>query len=282
MLTSKKYTISDLKNIITESNNESKPVIGKNVIRDDASNNTKAVKDIMKATQDSQPKSNQKRTDDAQNENDTNKTTLDLKFDYEPSKQYKERVKSQVHGFPSVDNEKNSDVNDYDALDTETNKKFYDDASKNRKNINKKEQEDKHAGLKTHNLPKEEFKNDTLYTESKKMKRLHFKKTTFLSEAQMLKKIPEDYKKDGNKFIMKDATNTEYVVECVVDDRFNFAKFNVLSKFNKENVNEELNRIKSLYEYNSSDYSSGTSSRSRKQEDTKLNEMVSRIKDLEK
>ena len=282
MLTDKKYKISDLKSIIAESYNESKPVYGKNVIRDNAKNNVKAVDDIKKETDKFNPKSlrDENKTNPTE-EKDVNKTTLDVKFAYEPSDDYKKRVKSQVEGFPSVDNKKNTDSKDYEGLDYDGNEKFYKNTLEVRKDINKKEADDKHAGLKSNNLPKENFKNNTLYTnENKKMKRLHFKNTQFLSEESMLKKIPEDYKKDGNKFIMKDSTGTEYMIECIVDDRFNFAKFNVLNKINKKQISEELTKIKNLYEYESGNCFNSTTSKLRKDENANLNEMIDTVKKL--
>lgn len=50
MLSEGVYTISELQRILAESANESKPKIDPKVIRDDAQNNAKAVKDIMKET----------------------------------------------------------------------------------------------------------------------------------------------------------------------------------------------------------------------------------------
>ena len=45
-------------------------------------------------------------------------------------------------------------------------------------------------------------------------KRLIFKKTTFVNESQMLSRIPEEYKVDGQKIYMKDCKGNEYIVEC--------------------------------------------------------------------
>ena len=108
--------------------------------------------------------------------------------------------------------------------------------------------------MKSHNLPKETFKDNTLYTnESRKMKRLNFSKTVFLNEAEMMKKIPDDMKIDGNKFYMKDAVGNEYLVECVKDKAINdIIHTKVVDYKNKEKIDETFKRMKELYGYKSS------------------------------
>lgn len=88
------------------------------------------------------------------------------------------------------------------------------------------------------------------------MKRLHFKNTTFLNEEQMLKRIPEDYKFDGNKFLMKDSKGNEYLVECKKDSLCeSYIHTNVLDhNCGKETVNEALEKFNHLCGYKSSDF----------------------------
>lgn len=277
----KRYSFSELIKVINESQ-EFKPVMGKNVEGDDKKNNGKAVKDIMKETGDYNGGLEEKdRKTNPEDSVDLNKTTLDVNFAYEPSDEYKERVKAQVKGFPSVENEKNTDIKENESLDFDGNEKFYDDQKEKREKVAKAKQDDKHAGLKSHNLPKENFEDKTMFkNENKTMKRLHFKNTVFLNEAQMLKKVPEEYKVDGNKFYMKDAKGTEYLVECVKDKVVDYVYTNVLSVTNKEKINEEIDRMKSLSDYKSSEYFKESSSESRKAETVKFNEMLQRVKDL--
>lgn len=274
MNTKDKYTFSELNKIIKEST-DNKPVIGKNVIKTDAQNNVKAVNDIIKSTIKEQPKDNSKRKTNPELEKDLNRTTLDLKYTTEPSKEYKDRVKAQVHGFPSVENEKNSDAKDNESLDYEGNENFYDEQSeKNKKIVNNSEKE-KQAGLKSHNLPKETFKINSLFNENK-LKRLYFKNTIFLSESQMINRIPEDYKIDGNKFIMKDSIGNEYIVECVVDDTFKYKKINVLSYINKNKLNEQFEKMNKLSNYTRS--SNNTNSMTRLNEETIISKMIDTVK----
>ena len=256
MLQEKKvYTLSEFCRVLKESQ-EFKARKGKNVEREDKKNNEKAVNDILKQGKKFDGGlSDKKKKENPRDITDYNKTTLDNDFAYEPSKEYKNRVKAQVHGFPSVKNEKNSKIKEEnDSLDFEGNEDFYEQNAEKRKEVADARQTDKHAGLKSHNLPKETFKDNTLYTnESKKMKRLNFSKTVFLNESEMMKKIPDDMKIDGNKFYMKDAVGNEYLVECVKDKAIqDLIHTKVIDYKNKEKINETFKRMKELYGYKSS------------------------------
>lgn len=256
MLQEKKvYTLSEFCRVLKESQ-EFKAKKGENVESEDKKNNEKAVNDILKQGKEFDGGlSDEKKKENPRDITDYNKTTLDNDFAYEPSKEYKDRVKAQVHGFPSVENEKNSKIEEEnDSLDFEGNKDFYEQNAEKRKKVADARQTDKHAGLKSHNLPKETFKDNTLYTnESRKMKRLNFSKTVFLNEAEMMKKIPDDMKIDGNKFYMKDAVGNEYLVECVKDKVINdIIHTKVVDYKNKEKIDEAFKRMKELYGYKSS------------------------------
>ena len=281
---SKRYTFGELNRILMESHNEFNPKIGDKVESEDKKNNEKAVDDIMKQSKEFDGGiTDKKKNTNKEDIQDFNKTTLDVEFASEPGEAYRERVKAQVHGFPSADNEKNSKIKeDNKSLDFDGNEKFYDTQKKKSEEISDKEAELKHAGLKARELPKEDFKNDTLFKENKTMKRLHFKNTVFLSEAQMLKKVPEEYRTSDGRFIMKDASGTEYLVECSYNKEFNHGKLTVVNKTNKEQINEQLDRMRELFDYNSSSYMGGTTSSSRKTEAQGLSEMINRVKDIEK
>ena len=256
MLQEKKvYTLSEFCRVLKESQ-EFKARKGENVEKEDKKNNEKAVNDILKQGKEFDGGlSDEKKKENPRDITDYNKTTLDNDFAYEPSKEYKDRVKAQVHGFPSVENEKNSKIKEENnSLDFEGNEDFYEQNAEKRKEVADARQSDKHAGLKSHNLPKETFKDNTLYTnESKKMKRLNFSKTVFLNEAEMIKKIPDDMKIDGNKFYMKDSVGNEYLVECVKDKVINdIIHTKVVDYKNQEKIDEAFKRMKELYGYKSS------------------------------
>lgn len=264
MLENKVYSFSELKTILNEEKqkNEFKPKFGKGYsVKTEENQNEKAVKDIATDTKefDGGLKDNVTRRNNPEGIDDKNKTTLDYDYAYEPSDTYKERVKSQVHGYTSKSAEDN-DKEDDQVGDFEGNKDFYEKRKEIRNQNAEDEYEDKVAGLKTSKLPEktkqETFKDKTLYTESKKMKRLHFKNTIFLNESQMLQRIPDDYKVDGNKFIMKDSKGNEYLVECKKDSLCeDYIHVNVLEHYcgNKVIV-EQLDNFYRLAEYKSSNY----------------------------
>lgn len=258
----KVYNFSELRTILSEEKmkNEFKPKVGKGYSRDaDAKENEKAVKDIAKRTKefDGGLRDEAKRKTNPEGIDDKNKTTLDYDYSYEPSDTYKERVKAQVHGYTSKSAEENAKKDEFKkAADFEGNKDFYDKRKESGNKDAQAKQEYKHAGLKAHNLPKETFKSKTLFTENQKMKRLHFKNTTFLNEEQMMKRIPEDYKVDGNRFIMKDSKGNEYLVECKKDTLCESYIHTNVVKHNcgKQVMNEELEKFNRLMGYKSSDY----------------------------
>lgn len=278
------YTFGDLKRVIKESTNEFKPKMGANVIRDNARNNVKAVKDIEKEVKEDDKKVN------TPEDVDYNRTTLDAEFADEPGEAYIARVKAQANGFPSVENEKNSKIKDENqGLDFSGNERLYDDLKKRNAEFTKREVERAHAGLKSHNMPKKDFENPNMFkenkdsdmTDNKKMKKLYFKHTKFLSESQMIKKIPDEYKVDGNKFIMKDASNNEYLVEWTVDSKFNYGEAKVLHHINKEQLNEDMKRIKDMFNYKSSDVFQTTNAQSRLNEEKKLGSFIDEVRKID-
>lgn len=274
----KVYTISEFCKVLRESQ-EFKARVGANVESEDKKNNEKAVNDILKQGKefDGGLTDDKKRRENPRDITDFNKTTLDVNFAYEPSKEYKDRVKAQVHGFPSVDNEKNSKVKEENkGLDYDGNEEFYKQNEKKSKEVAKAREEDKHAGLKSHNLPKETFKDNTIFGESKKMKRLNFSKTVFLNENDMVKRIPDDMKKNGNKFYMKDSAGNEYLVECVEDNVIkDIIHTKVVDYTNNKKLDETFNRMKELWGYKSAD----NNTRSSINENENVSKMINETKD---
>lgn len=256
------YSLRELMQVIKESTNEFQPKVGDHVTGDTKS--IKANKDSIKKMEKDVADFNGE-IDEKENETlkigdenlDHNMTTLDMKFGMEPSKSYKERVKAQVHGYPSKDNEemhKDDDENESEAF--EGNKKFYDDVKKRKMERSDDEVELKHSGLAARTFPKERFKSNHAFesktpkqntNEIKKMKRLNFKSTVFESKDAMKKLIPDPYKTDGNQFIMMDKEKNEYLVEWVGKGNNGIAE--VRDYRNESKINEDFNRIKELMNY---------------------------------
>ena len=258
----KVYTLSEFCKVLKESQEFKAKKGSETIDSENKKNNGKAVNDILKqgkefdgGLSDKGKRENYRDTDDF------NKTTLEADFAYEPSKEYKDRVKAQVHGFSSVDNEKNSKIKEENkGLDFEGNEKFFKDREEVATKRSERKYNQKKAGLATKEQAKndkdfdKELKDNTIFTnENKKMKRLHFSKTVFLNESEMLKKVPDDMKVDGNKFYMRDSVGNEYLVECkrdkVVKD---YIHTNVVDFRNDNLLKEEINKMKQLAGYKSS------------------------------
>lgn len=94
-----------------------------------------------------------------------------------------------------------------------------------------------------------------LMRESKNLKTVYFKKTQFLTEGHMLSRIPDEFKNEGEKFIMKDKTGNEYLIE------WKNSAGRILEHSNKSGFDESINRIKRLYEYKSKDTETNNASR---------------------
>lgn len=242
MLENKVYSFSELRTILTEEKNEFNPKYGKGYSSGtEEKENEKAVKDMTKEAE----KMGKTDTDTAAKEPENIKyhrgTTLEYNYNNEPDsegfKQYKARVKK-------------------DVCTSDENEKIFNAIKKNKEEHDKDELDYVHAGLKAHNLSKDNFKHNTLFTESRKMKRLHFKNTTFLNEEQMIKRIPDDYKVDGNKFLMKDSKGNEYLVECKKDAICeSFVHINVIEhNCGKQVLDEALAKFNHLSGYKSSEY----------------------------
>ena len=81
----------------------------------------------------------------------------------------------------------------------------------------------------------------------KKMKRLNFK-NKFTTNEDMLQLIPENYKTDDHTFLMTDGNKT-YKVRWDKDIK----EGTILGYKNKEQINEDIHKMKKLYNYDYSD-----------------------------
>lgn len=247
-----RYTISELRNALKESSSEFKPKIGDGVESGNKTNNGKAVNDIQKSVSeyDGGVKVVNRKFDKPA---DRNKTTIDLKFnEVQPGKEWEDRVEANVHGFPSVENEKNSDAKKNESLDYEGNKEFYDWRKELQDDRAEEDNWKETAGIAGNK------KRPEIFEGKKTLKRLKFKRTVFENAQKAIDKVPEEYKTDGNRFIMMDAQGTEYLMECTIDKEFGYAKVEAKKRLNESKAEDELNRMRSLYGYQSSDYFTST------------------------
>jgi hypothetical protein len=237
------FSIKELKQMINENSNEFKAKIGKDVEKENKSNNEKAVKDAKKRSgaEEAKPKESKFQ------KNDFNRTTLDSKFDVEPCSDYKKRVHAQAKGYTSTTEENNGieKVGEF-------NDAFYKASKESNKERSENEKKFKQSGLRGRELPEKVFDSENMY-ESKSVKTARFKKTEFLTEEHMLSKIPDELKKDGNVFKMVDKNDNTYIVEWKKDIYKNESNPVILEHINNKMVNETLEKMKRLYNFKSTD-----------------------------
>lgn len=248
------YTISELLNEVSNTKQEFKAKVGNGVESSNKREQEKAVRDITKdAEKMDNPRRNQKDKElPAVEPNDYNKTTMDVRFEADAPQSYKDRVRAQALGYPSVQNMNNNDYATY--LDFDGNKDFYNDRKKMSDHRNEIEKQERESGLKARLKTATDYSNKTMFENKDYLpkKRLVFKNTMFLSEDQVIKAVPEDYRIDENRFYMQDKTGTDYLVECKADP-FGYVHVEVVNRLNKTEVNEELDKMRRLADYRYSD-----------------------------
>lgn len=260
----KKYSVSELKRIIAESANEFKPVMGKNVEKDNKTNNEKAYKEMTKATEKYDGGARKENSKHAYPNND-NKGMQDLEY-LNMNDDFKNKVKSQMKGYTSADAEKkhkndefgNADYNEITNMEEKN------------KSMRKGKEIAKEIGLTSREIDKKEFEKQSNSVFENKVSVLKFKNTVFMTEQHMMQRIPDDFKVEGRKFIMKDKNSNEYLVEWAEEP-----KILCTSK-----INEQTNRIKELFTYKSNVKQS--TNQTRITENNKFNDMLGKARSLMK
>lgn len=238
----KSYKVSDLKKIIRESISEFKPKVGPNVVSDNKKNNEESYKEAEKTVEDANKLV--KKDETKFEKHDYNRTTLGYNPRVEPTKEYKDRIDAQAKGYTSELEEKN-DIEK--AADFESNEKIVKAIEDEEDVINKEKETLGKSGLQGSKI--DQPKKNTLYESAPKPKRLRFKQTKFLNENHMLSRIPEEYKKDGQKIYMTDCEDNEYIVECKKINETGNIELNVLSYNNERVLNEQVSRMNELFNY---------------------------------
>lgn len=264
--------VGELRRILKEeSKNEFKPVLFGD--KESKEINRKAYSDIKKETENYDGGLSNKKKNLGGGIKDTdNKGMQDLQFD-NINKPYQDRIKSQMKGYTSKDFEDKHKNDDFGNASFDNDGKFYNDSKKHSEEIADKKAEASHVGLTGNKIDKKKYKDlHKTMEESKKIKMLSFKNTQFISEGHMMSKIPDEYKKNGNKFIMKDSASNEYLVEWSSEPK-------VTKKLNMKLVNEQKERIKQLWGYKSSESHISTPSE-RINENKSFSDMVNKARKL--
>ena len=152
-------TVKALKELIAESSNEFKAVLGANVESENKSNNGKAYSDAKKRAKDYDGGISNEKKKEKYEKLDGNKTTLDYTPD-NVSDDYKKRVHAQVKGYSSVQ-EMENDIEKQD--DYSNNDNIYQGIKKCGERMHNDEETFKTSGLQAKNLPKEIYKQQEMY-----------------------------------------------------------------------------------------------------------------------
>ena len=272
-------TVKAIKGLIKESQQEFKAKLGNGVESGNKVNNGKAYSDAKKRAKDFDGglsnKIGEKKAE--YKKEDFNKTLMDYAPD-NVTPEYKERVKKE---FVNGDDE---------------NEKIYKEFKKSGEEQQKNEKELKKSGLQAREWPDDVFDKDNMYesrdgfdmrkmlnslnekTTRKQFNESHvktvlFKKTEFLNEAHMISRIPDDFKKNGISFKMKDKNGSEYLVE------WDNNKANIIEHVNKKGMDESISRMKELFDYKTSDTKTNYSDRLN-ENDNKFQETLNKMRKI--
>lgn len=272
------YKVGELKQLIRESTNEFSPVKGPNVDTDNKRNNEKSYKDAEKAAKDFDGGLKPEKKGTLPDKVDGNRTTLDYNPRTTPDQSFRDKVDAQSKGYTSKLEEDNGIEKGGAEFDKEGK------IAKTFKDANDKAIDVKHdlatSGIQGHNMKDENPKKKTMYESAPKAKRLLFKHTKFLNEGQMLTRIPEEYKVDGQKIFMKDCAGNEYIVECSKSEKTGIVETNVVGFKNEKLLDEQISRMEQLFNYKHETEFAPSTPKERVEESQSFQNMMDLARDL--
>lgn len=255
------YKVGELKMLIKESSTEFNAKKGTNVERDNKSNNEKSYKEAEKRAKDFDGGLREPKKEKPAEREDYNGSTLDYDTVRETDPETRRRFEVQAAGYTSELEKKNGIEKDPSL---EYNDDFYKDRKKTKDEKDKREKVVKYSGLSSQHY---DISKDNMYTEGR-LKTLHYKHTEFLNEDHMKTRIPDDFKCEGVRFNMEDKVGNVYLVEWTDNDA------RIINFHNKKQVNEEMNRIKKLFNYNSNNHVTTSTANTRLNENKSFNTVL--------
>jgi len=269
-----RITVGEMRRVLREG--EFKPVVFGD--KESEKINKEAYADIKKETSDYDGGLTKEKKDleSGMNVKNGGRGMYDLEYD-NVNKPFTDNVRSQMKGYANKQ-----------AEDTHKGEKLGNGAYDDDENIYKASKEHAKAskegrveasaiGLTGRELDKKEIEKQhkTVYSESVKPKVYKFKNTKFVNEAHMMSRIPDDFKFEGHKFVMKDVAGNEYLVEWHKEEPM------VSKKVNMTLVNEEKERMKALWGYKPSEHDTNTDTKLRLQEgSSKCKDLLDRARNL--
>lgn len=259
MKESRQYSIGELKRIIKEAKTEFEPLVYN---KENEKINKSELGKLAKAQQEGDVRKKAKNPTYPYTDN---KGMEDLRYDNVNEKfiddnKYRRMgyVNKQAYDLHKNDPFGNAEFHDIDGID---------DHVKMMKDGNVK---GKHIGLTANNVDKKEYEKQNTTVDENKLMKLNFKNTVFMTENHMLSRVPDNYKVEGKKFIMKDKNSHEYLVEWHCEDDPKVV--------DKTLIKEQDTRIKELFNYKRGE--TNTTSSIRLTEDKKINDMLNKARKL--
>lgn len=262
--------VGEFRKKINEAQNEFKPIMFGH--EESKKENQKAYADTKKETEKYDGGLTKKEGKNGGGINATdNKGMSDLQYD-NINKPFQDKVKSQMKGYVSKDAEDKHKNDEFGNATFDNNGSIYNAAKDHAEAVKKGKDAAVEIGLTGRELNKTEVeKNRKTMGESKKIKMFTFKNTKFLSEGHMMTMIPDEHKKEGNRFVMRDSSDNQYLVEWHTSEPL------VTKKTNMTLVNEQKERMKQLWNYKSAEGNQSTAS-FRIQENNAFSDMVNKAR----
>ena len=95
------------------------------------------------------------------------------------------------------------------------------------------------------------------------MQTVRFKRTSFLTEEHMMSKIPDEMKVEGKRFKMVDMNENTYVCEWVKNKYNGKESAAILENRNPKKVDESIEKMKRLYNFNVGEKTTTTTTQNR-------------------
>lgn len=271
----KVLTVKAIKGLVKESQQEFKAKLGDGVEDKEKAINREAYNAAKGLAKEVADGIGDKRAE--YKKDDYNKTLMDYQPENE-TPEYKKRVKKE---FVNGDKE---------------NEKIYKEFKRSSEEQEKARQALAKSGVQSQHWDDEYFERGSMYeshdgfnmrkmlnslnekTTRKQFNESHvktilFKKTEFLNEEHMVSRIPDDFKKNGTSFKMKDKNGSEYLVE------WDNNKANIIEHKNKNGMDESVSRMKELFDYKSSDTNTNYSDRLNENEE-KFQETLNKMRKI--
>ena len=187
----------------------------------------------------------------------------DLEYDG-ISQPFSDNVKSQIKGYANKQAEKEHGDEPLGNATTEGNENILKKAEEHAGNVQSGRTKASEIGLTGREIADKEYDklHKNVFENKQKLTVLSFKREKFINESHMLSRIPDEFKQDGKRFVMKDNAGNEYLVE------WSNSEPSVKKKVNMNLVNEEKERMRELWGYKPAEHDTRTTSVSRLHENS--------------